>query len=116
MPTSEPETERWVLVGMLLARQQPEFTQPRRKRGRPKGPTGLPKDTEILDAIEQVAAQRGVDFDTVLSHAVPVLIAEGVLVQADRTTHPKRLRRLRQARRAKVRDGLVRALMGDRDK
>lgn len=91
VPFDIPDLSRWALIGGKLAANEPEFKQSK-KRGRPKG-GHYPFDQTVLDVIEQAAISQQRDFDEVFRAALKHPRVMAMLGDADRTTHPKRLRR-----------------------
>lgn len=96
VPFDIPELSRWVLIGVKLALNEPELKL-NKKPGAPKGGR-YPKDQIILDVIEDVMGSQQLKFDEVLRPVVERLLKENKLPPADRTTHPKRLKRLYKQR------------------
>jgi hypothetical protein len=96
LPFEARPTVRWMLIGIFLAREQPEFRQPR--SGRPKGSGSGWLDRWILDVVEVVMSQ-GWDFENTLQRTIDQLVKRGLLRRdVHPTTHAKRLRRLRKHR------------------
>ncbi len=107
VPVKKPNWYRWALVGVVLAYDQPEFTQPLRSRGRPKLQKGSRLDEEILRKVAELQSRTGLDFDRALDE----VLKTSDLPAADRTTHRKRLRRLQVRKREATRKRLIEALM-----
>ena len=92
IPTKGPDHLRWICVGMKLAYDQPEFTEPLRGRGRPKLQKGPRPDEEILRKVADLMSSAGLDFKRALNE----VLKTSDLPPADRTTHKKRLGRLHE--------------------
>ena len=107
VPTKEPEPIRWIHVGMILAHDQPEFTEPLCSRGRPKLQKGSRLDEEILRKVAELQFRTGLDFDRALNE----VLKTSDLPSADRTTHRKRLGRLQVRKREATRKLLIEAWM-----
>jgi len=92
VPFDIPKVSRWALIGEKLASDEPEL-KPRKRRGRRKG-GHYPFDQKVLDVIEDVAISQQLDFEVVLQAVLKHPPIKEGLGDADRTTHPKRLRSL----------------------
>jgi hypothetical protein len=99
VPADADPIRRWVLVGIALAFNQPEFSS--RRRGRPKDPPPSQPDEKALDEIETVMKNDAAGFDTVLNRVIQLRVEDGTLPHRERTAHPKRLRRAWAARQAR---------------
>ena len=106
IPTKEPDYLRWIRVGMMLAYDQPEFTEPLRSRGRPRLEKGAAIDEEILRKVADLMSSAGLDF----KRALDEVLKSSDLVPADRTTHKKRLRRLQERKREAMTKRIAKAL------
>jgi hypothetical protein len=85
---------RWALVGVALAMEQPEFKS-KRRRGKRKGSNHYPKDLKLLDVVEDVMGKSPEEDDTILKAVIEHAKKRRILQDnVERTTHPKRLRRL----------------------
>jgi hypothetical protein len=84
---------QWAWIGMTLASKEPEFKTKARQRGRPKDGPIAPRDAKILDVIEAVMKEHPADFRTVLTKTTQYSVKQGELPVAERTTHPKRVKR-----------------------
>ena len=94
------------MIGGSLAGEQPEFKPSGRPSGRPKGSDGLAGEPEnlrkILDDIEIEMDECPEPFGVVLPKAIERALKCGMLTRdVDRTTYPKRLRRLWRRRQEK---------------
>lgn len=107
IPTKEPDYLRWIRVGMMLAYDQPEFTEPLRRRGRPTLEKGAAIDEEILRKVSDLQYSTGLDFNRALDE----VLKSSDLPAADRTTHKKRLGRLHKRKHAAILQRIAKALM-----
>jgi hypothetical protein len=84
----------WATIGVLLAYEHCGL----KHRGRKKTQApGNRTDIEIVEAIEYVAQKRNLSFEHLLPYAIRWAQESGKLTPAaDRTTDPKRLRRVKQ--------------------
>jgi hypothetical protein len=93
----------WIIMvavlGQTLAKLLPELKL-KGQRGRPKSMVKNPKDDEVLDAIENVMAKLNLDFESILPTGIEVGKEFDLLMKdCDPTTHRKRLKDLRAARK-----------------
>ena len=104
----------WATIGALLAyehgglkRRGPKTAQTPRSR----------KDIEIVEAIEYVAQKRKLPFEHLLPYGIRWAQESGRLTPSDRTTDPKRLKRVKRLLDEKRRPpaGLLHLLMSDGD-
>ena len=114
VPVDIPELSRWALIGVKLAINESELKN-HKKQGAPIGGRN-PNDQVYLDVIEEVMASQELSFDEVLYPVIERLLKESKLPHADRTTHPKRLRRLYKNRLKNRPVTLASILRGERDK
>jgi hypothetical protein len=81
----------WAHIGVKLAIKEPEFKF--RKRGAPKGSRVTEADKEIYYAIEKAMRDKNIDFDAALNQVLKANRRPSHI--SDRTTYPKRFRRLK---------------------
>jgi len=68
-----------------------------RSRGRPRGINPSADDWHVVCRTEKLASEFGIDFDTALKRAIPILKSKGFLTQAAApNTHAQRLRRIKR--------------------
>jgi hypothetical protein len=110
VPIKKPDWFRYALVGQKLAWNEPEFTEPLPRRGRPMLQKGSRLDEELLRKVAELQSRDGLIFDRALNE----VLKTSDLPPADRTTHRKRLLRLHERKREASRKRLVEALMGQK--